>query len=302
MSRVFSRLALGIALTWSAVAQESAPQPAPRPRSADRGIVLEPGPKLRYVAKQADLTEKQLQDVEALLAVFDEAMKGESTQQALIQRLQEIQVKVGEMDEAKKAGKTAEVERIKDEIRKLTPGYGPEKDFYDQLSQGLNDEQKTRLEHARKKIEANPDVSLQPLDVIQTAQSLDLQKDQRDKLDTILTDFRNEMATNRPALLADKLARVDKLVDQVRGVLNPDQQKKFDKVIDRLRPPIPDDVKAAMSSPPSSGPRIRVSGGTAIPITVTPEERDRSELVVGDDPIPVGGPSSQPAGSQPSKP
>lgn len=283
-----------------------------RIKGPEKGIVLEGENKLRYVVKQLRLEDKQNKDVDSLMAVYAEAMKEESSTAVLLARLNEIQSKLVEMEDAKKTGDTTRVEALREEVRKLTPGTLPEREFFENLNGVLTDPQRTRLEQVRRRIESNPDVSLQPLDVIQTAQAQNLDPAQREKIDSLLTEFRNQMASNRPGTQAEKFARVDQLVAKVRGVLNPEQAKAFDQEIERLRPPLPPEPEVAPASAPAGQPRASIKTGRGSPVTVTPEMRAERATIEQSEPSdlppppppPPAAPGANPPApqSQPAKP
>jgi hypothetical protein len=273
---------------------------AERPGAAERGIVLEGEQKLRYIVKQIDLAPNQKQDAEALMAVYAESMKAAGQPDALIATLNQIQIKVVDMNEAKARGDTAAVEAIKEEIRKLTPGAEPEREFFEGLASVLNEKQREKLAQVRKRIENNPDVSLSPLDVIQTAQGLGLDQAQREKLDSLLSEFRTKMATNRPATLGERIGRVDDLAAEVRKVLTADQAKRFDEEIERLRPPLPANLVVTTQPSGGDGPKARVMRGSAIPVSTDDPDRRVQEIVLEPGVEPIAPPP--PPGSQPANP
>lgn len=297
MQRLTVATAMLVFTALSALGQQ------PRIKGPDKGIVLEGEPKLRYIVKQLKLTDKQKGDVDSLLAVYNESMKAESDTAVLLAKLNDIQTKLVELQEARAAGDTKRVEQLKEEVRKITPGAEPEREFFENLNPTLTQEQREKLEHVRKRIDSNPDVSLQPLDVIQTAQAQNLDPGQREKIDGFLTEFRNEMASNRPGTQAEKFARVDQLVARVRTVLNPNQAKAFDEEIERLRPPMPKEA-AAPAVAPASRPRAVIRSGSGSPVTVTPEMRSERSTLEGAEPADLPQPNDPPAPpqSQPSNP
>lgn len=254
---------MGIVAALAVVATASA-QGA---RRADRGIILEGENKLRYILKQLSLNEQQAKDADALVAVHSAMMAEVSKEEALIARLYEIQALMVEMKAAEADGNAARVTELKEQIRQLSPDYQADKQFYESLDGLLNDDQKKQLEKVRARIAANPDVSLTPNDVIEAARDTELDADQRGKLDEVLKNFRAEMAKDPPQTLPDRLKKVDDFAAKVREILKPEQAKKFDGTLERLRPPMP-------KSAPATQPKVRITRQSG-----KVEPADRSEAI-----------------------
>lgn len=273
-------LFVGIFIATAAVtafAQVATPKPRPK---ADRGIVLEGEQKMRYICKQLELNETQEKDVDSLIAVYNATMKEETSPAALLQFMTDLQVMMTEREEAKAAGNTQRVKEINEQIKASTPGNASERQFFEGLEGMLTETQQKKLVAVRKRIASNPDVTLTPHDVVEAARAQNLDKDQRDKLDSTLKEYRAMIAKNRPSTLQDRMKSVDKLIDKVGGVLNADQKKAFMAEIERMRPPTElKPVKLQMGKPQATKPRVIVKQGNVQEIDDPQAEMRKRQII-----------------------
>ncbi len=246
---VQQRRFLAVLLVGVSVSLVMAQQPRPA-RKAPRGIYLEGSQRLRYICGQVDLTDSQKSDLDAFVAVYDEMMKEEQKQEVLIDRLMKIQGLTIQLKEARDAGNREQEKQIQAQITELTPGRAAERTFFESVEQTLNDEQKKQLAAARARLTANRDASLKPMEVIQLARTMELNPDQRKKLDEVLRDFRGRAATLHSMDLFARLDLVDALIKRVGGILTDEQRKTFMARIERLQPPRPQRPNAAAPKKP----------------------------------------------------
>jgi hypothetical protein len=197
------------------------------------------------------LDEKQMQQAEALISVYQAELKDlEQNTADLLQRLQD---KAAEMQAARTAGDTERAKQLQEELRNLAPATQAETHFFDALSEILTSEQKGKLEAVRKQAETAGDVALHPVYVVRTARKLPLTPEQNKQLEKILDDYRTSVAAARaekPELVEE---RVEQLIKNVRAALTPEQAAAYDKAIAELREN-PPSVKPAQPAPPTTQP------------------------------------------------
>jgi Spy/CpxP family protein refolding chaperone len=199
--------------------------------------------KLRWACRQLKLDEKQMQQVEALIAVYHAELKG--LEAKATELLQELQDKFAELQAARNDGNEARVKELQEELRNMAPSAQAENHFFEGLEQVLTDQQKAKLATVRKRAETVGDISLRPIHVLRAAHKVSLTLEQYRQLEKILDQYRSALAGERPENQYDADQRVEQLVQDVRVILTPAQAAAYDQQIDELRegPPAPKPIQ-----------------------------------------------------------
>ncbi|MEP0846625.1 MAG: hypothetical protein HRF50_07355 [Phycisphaerae bacterium] len=232
-------LSIGLALLISplAIAQKAqplTPTNSPVPLKGGQAAAAQPKKalsgeeKVRLLMRALNLTAEQRQHAAGL---FDMYFAQSQTPQIDLDR---VHVLVKEMEEAKKAGDQAREQAIQEELRQMGQKSDPSKEFLENLRQVLNDQQKADLKRAEERLARNPSGEFQPVDVLRAAIDCGLTAEQQRKFDAALSEFRKKQ--NRRGAREDREARIlEKLLDETRALLTPEQVTKFDTYIDACR-------------------------------------------------------------------
>ncbi len=216
---------------------EKIPPPTQMQRGQPRAGAEASGPqgeqKLRFICRQLHLNDEQMQQAEALIAVYNAELK--DMEQNAAELLQKIQDKYAQIQAAKARNDDETVRILQDELRNMAPGVAAENHFMEGLKQILTDEQKARLPAALKRAESAGDISLRPVHVVRAVLKLGLSEDQQTRLEAIMEKFREVQVTSRPTTPQAADEQVNALVAEVRGILTPEQAQRFDQEIARLR-------------------------------------------------------------------
>lgn len=209
--------------------------PPPRPTQPQQEEVAAPqgDKKLRWVCRQLRLNDEQMQQAEALIAVYNAELT--EMQANAPELLQKIQDKFAELQKAKADGNQDEVTRLQQELREMAPGVAAENHFYDSLMGVLYEEQAERLPAIRKRAENAGDLALRPVHVLRAAMKLSLNQEQRAQLEKLLADFRQLQLNERTRTDAEAEQRVDQLVADIGNVLTAEQKAEFSKSVKELR-------------------------------------------------------------------
>ena len=259
MMRRVSLLIVGVMGVISAAAQPPPPPvarpPAPPPRLATRPAEdsgLQGEAKLRWICKRLQLNEQQTQQMEALIAAFNAQMaEGQKDRTDMLRKLQE---RSAEIQAAREQGNEALVEKLRAELRELSPDVRAEKDFFEALVQVLTEPQKTRLAQVRELAKNPQSATLRPVHVLRAARELGLTPDQDRRLEEVLDSFRKSLMVDRPKDQAAMEERTEQLVRDLRPVLAPDKVARFDEKLSEWRinppPPHPAQLPAPAAVPP----------------------------------------------------
>jgi hypothetical protein len=248
------RTALGLICGWLCVAASAQPpQPvrpaAPGPKKGAEDAGPKGEDKYRWVCKQLKLSPDQQNQAEALLDVYRaEIQEGEANKEQI---LLQIQAKLAALKAAQNQGNEAEVKRLQAELKYATPTKAAEKNFYDQLTAILTDAQKMELPALRERSEILGDMSLRPIHVLRAALKLNLTPEQRSALENVLDTFRTDMTNNRPQNKDASNERVVQLIQNIRGLLKPEQASQFDREVELLRadPPAANNIQLPAPTP-----------------------------------------------------
>jgi uncharacterized membrane-anchored protein YhcB (DUF1043 family) len=245
--------ALLLATSWASAQPQL--QQAPPQRKAPPEAALQGEQKLRWVCKQLRLDEAQMQKADALLQAYKAEVDEQRQDPAGL--LQRIQDKYAELRAAEAEGNAELAKKLRVELKEMTPGAQAESRFFTDLEQILTEGQKAKLPATRKRAESSGDTAMKPIHVLKAARKSGLTADQEKEVEKLLETFRNEIVASRPENAQAAAERVDKIVEQVRGVLTADQRPTFDKEIEALRDNPPPatalQVPGAPTSPPPSG-------------------------------------------------
>ncbi len=266
MKRSVSILMVGAVLVAVAAAQNPIPleriQPPPgfrqsSPAPADDQSGLQGERKLRWICKQLRLNDEQMQQAEALIAVYNAELK--AMEQEAVELLQRIQDKYAQIQAAKAQGDTQAVQTLQEELRNMAPGVQAENHFFEGLQEVLNDEQKERLPAIRKRAAAAAEIMLRPVHVLRAVRKLELTSAQDQQVEKILAGFRQKQVTSRPSNQQAAEEQVDQLVADIRAVLTEEQAPVFDREIAALRddppPARPIEFPSPETKPASVKPR-----------------------------------------------
>ncbi len=240
-------LSLGASLAWAQV-EVAPPQPARPAVPTKQRAGLQGEAKLRYVLKQLDLDAGQKDIAESLIVTYN--AECQEQRQNGVQLLQEIRARMQEVKDARAAGDNAKAEELERGLQEMRPGVKPEKQFYEALEPNLTPEQRTTLAEVRKRLEEKPDPQLTPADVVKAARDQGLAEPQEKKLVELTEALRSRQASTPAADAAAQTKLLDEFVSQVRALLEPKQQEKFDKQIEKMRPdPLPAPAPTATPTP-----------------------------------------------------
>jgi iron-sulfur cluster repair protein YtfE (RIC family) len=244
----FAVLLLGA--SWAS-AQPPPGQPQP-PRKPQPEPTLQGEQKLRWVCKQLRVDEAQMQKADALLQAYKAEVDEQRQDPAGL--LQRIQDKYAELRAAEAEGNAELAKKLRAELKEMTPGAQAESRFFTDLEQVLTEEQKAKLPATRKRAESTGDVAMKPIHVLKAARKAGLTAQQQKEAEKLLETFRAEIVASRPENAQAAAERVDKLVEQVRGILTPDQRPAFDKEIEALRDNPPPATALQMPGAPPTPP------------------------------------------------
>jgi Spy/CpxP family protein refolding chaperone len=225
------------------------------PRGGDAPVPLRGEQKLRYLVKQLDLGPQDHEFVQGLLEVYAEQVQTQKVEQEergdLLERVRVLYAKMGE---AEQAGDTSRAEELREQMKLLGPGVLAEREFFAALEVNLSEDQKAALKKARQRLRRVPDGALRPIDVLKTAQALELAPEQDSKLSKLLQEYRAYMKGQAGRLYepARQLA-IQRIITDIRGILTTEQTEPFDKQIEKLRPPAPAPAQPEQERPSESG-------------------------------------------------
>lgn len=272
----------GGALALAQVQVQPAPPGQPAPPASPAAQPAQAGPprlegeqKLRWVCKQLRIDDKQMQQAEALIAIYNAEFDEQKADPAAL--LMKIQDKYSEVQAAQNAGNAERAKELQAELKNMAPGVLPEMHFFDSLEEILTPEQKAKLPAMRKRAESPSDGALRPIHVLRAARKLTLAETQREQLEKVLDEFRAASQANRTENAEAAAGRMDKFIQDVRAILTPAQAEAYNKEIESLREsppaPIPAQVPTVPgATPPAPGqptpPPVRP--GTPAPATPPP--------------------------------
>ena len=136
--------------------------------------------KLRWVCKQLQLDEKQMQQAEALIAIYNAEFDEQKKDPAGL--LLKIQDKYAESKAAADAGNTELAQKLQAELKAMAPGIQPENHFFENLEETLTPAQKPKLPAVRKRAESGGESVLRPIHVLRAVRKLSLTPDQNARL------------------------------------------------------------------------------------------------------------------------
>ena len=238
-----------------------------RPRRGEQVVPLRGEQRLRYLVRQLDLGPEDREFVEGLLEVYADQVRTQKTDQE--QRgdlLERVRVLYAQMEEAEQAGNTQKADELREQMKVLGPGVLAERELLATLEANLSDDQKAALKQARQRLRRVPDGVLRPIDVLKAAQALELDPEQQRKLSKLLQEYRSYVSgiAGRLSGPTRELA-LERIVSDIRGILTPEQAERFNKQIEKLRPPAAVPAKPEQKSPSESDKPAGETGGAQTP-------------------------------------
>lgn len=209
------------------------PPPAAKPRPALQGAQ-----RVQFILRQLDLTPDQQRHADGLVETYYGAAEARTIDIDMIRALAK------QMEDAQKAGNTAEYDKLQQQLRDIGQGSQDEPEFLDNLRSVLTEAQKAELTDVLERLKANPSGALRAVDVVREARRQKLSDKQAADLDAAISAHRarvNDASGPRDATPAEmKLARqLDEFIAAVRAILTPEQATAFDARIARLKPEPP---------------------------------------------------------------
>ncbi len=237
------------------------------PRGGDRIVPLRGEQKLRYLTRQLNLGPEDREFVQGLLEVYAHQVRAQKVEQEERGNLLErVRVLYAQMEEAEQAGNTQRADELREQMKVLGPGVLAEREFFAALEGNLSDDQKATLKQARQRLRRVSDGALQPIDVLQAAQGLQLDPEQQRKLSKLLQEYRAYVAGIAGGLSGPRRElALGRIVSDIRAILTPEQAERFDKQIVKLRPKAPAPAESEQKSPSESGQPAGQAGGGATP-------------------------------------
>jgi hypothetical protein len=107
-----------------------------------------------------------------------------------------------------------------------------EPEFLSNLESVLTEPQKAKLKETLEQLERNPSGEFQVVDVFNAALACKPTPEQATKLATLKSDTHARVQATAPLDDAKRLAILEWLINEVRGVLTPEQQKAFAARVD----------------------------------------------------------------------
>lgn len=208
--------------------------------------------KLRYIGRRLGLNAEQQKTFDTYLDTYRVTIEAEAQNQtAYLTQLKEL---ITQQTEAEKAGNTAEAERIRQEINLTRPGARAEQEFFLNLEKVLSPPQKETLALLRMHAERPGGLELSSLYVLKTAKALSLTPEQARQIDRLESEARAAMNPTGAQPPPRESVR-DKLISEIRAVLNAEQQQQFDLRIDILRSKPGDEGASAAQPAPAPAPK-----------------------------------------------
>jgi len=192
--------------------------------------------RLRYLAAQIELSEEQRKQVDGLLETF--AANAKAHNEEIRNSVEKLRALYAEMDEATKAGNKQRADEIRQQIQDFATNKGAEEEFIRNLSAMLNAEQKAQMERALARLERNPSGELRPVDVVAVALRLDLNADQKAKLEQAKLDFRKEINDARTFTRVDRDRYLAGFIQKIGALLTEPQATKFNERLKRMALPM----------------------------------------------------------------
>jgi len=196
--------------------------------------------KLRYLVKQLELNADDREFAEGLIEVYRQAVQEQTAEgDASGDLVERVRTLYARMQEAEKAGKKEEAERLREQMKTLGPGVTPEREFFESLRAALSDEQNVALDQAIERLKNTPDGALRPIDILRVVRAQNLTTEQQTKLSQALREFRDaQQNAGRPSEEANQAA-LNSFIETMKAILTPEQAAQLDKRIEQMRPEPP---------------------------------------------------------------
>ncbi len=195
--------------------------------------------RMRYLLRQLDLDIKQRRYARELLdSIYNSGDPGIS--------LAEVHAIVAEIEKARAAGDKKREQELAQELRDLARRADRDREFLMNMETVLTEKQKELLKRAQERLKANPSGAIRPIDIFRAARELDLDQQQRAKLDDLARKMRAELRKRRQITDGVRYQMINSLIYSVRELLTPEQLDQFDLQILRLRSDLIGDLRARL--------------------------------------------------------
>ncbi|MCH8805008.1 MAG: hypothetical protein IH986_02840 [Planctomycetes bacterium] len=211
--------------------------PRTPPSNARPQATLSGEAKLRYIARQLQLSDEQRADYDQLIElVYRQAM--DTAIEYVKAHAEELMDLSQQVRAAVRAGDRAKTLALRQEIMAMSPTVVAEKEFIEAIKQQLlTPEQTKRLDRVRDRLRHNPSGTFAPVDVYQIARDAELTAAQTQKLGKLQAAFPKRFRME--SLLNGEKGRrraLNELIQAVRSILTSKQVGEFDRRIAALRP------------------------------------------------------------------
>jgi hypothetical protein len=186
---------------------------------------------IRYVLRQIDLTAEQAVFAEGLIETM---FSGDGLPPNI--NLDEVRDLWKRLDRAKEIRNQEKIERFSNELRQMGLDLTGYEEFYSNLGPQLTENQKERLERARKRLERDPDGAVRPGDLIMIVRDFDLTDEQREKLIRVAHSTNKVLGFTLQPKPKLRLKLTNACADSIRPILTPEQLAEFEFRVRTMRP------------------------------------------------------------------
>ncbi len=173
--------------------QDQRPTEIPR-RAQGAGSSRLGAQQFELIRKSLKLTEEQTAEFNSLIETYKARVMEEAM--ALLGNIAEMQQVSEELKAARAAKDAKRVEELGQRMRALRPETRPTNEFYQSLTEILDEQQKERLPKLREMLKGKGgliDLRLKPRQVVRAAESLGLSREQADAIRRLQDSFRKNV-------------------------------------------------------------------------------------------------------------
>lgn len=231
--RTIQRIGLILALTTTALAADIGPEDRIEMEAVKSAQPLAGERRIRFILQQMDLSDEQIRHAGESMTMLNLNQTKPQLDETDLGRIMEL---VAEAQAAKDEGNDKRYKEIEEEIKNMRPGAKTyDDDFGDMIAGALTEAQRKRYDELVAELKRNPTGELRPLDLVRRARAQGLDAEQEKKLAEAVKGCREQVAAEARLRDGDRLEAINRLLAHVRSLLKPDQRKKFNAEILRLR-------------------------------------------------------------------